>query len=169
MEQAHFPGWKPFMRSVRPRPTAYDDSVVKATTKEILKRLPRYGIAYSGDEEAVESIERAILVNSSGYNVCRDLEWDGWDMEDERVADVFMGTYSLRDRVLQEEIARWVEDTQAEPKFEIGQKVRFVAGKVVTEGVVFKIYRPQAQYGVRIDDTERVLRLVDYEKCEAVA
>ena len=152
MEQMVIEGINPFMKSNRPRPGLFDETVLRKTAEELARRAIKEcsGLREEEFEEIVQDILVEVDSYSSGYQICRNLESAGWYFDGDDLVDVFGEMGVIRHRFHREAVKQWVIDAQIEPSFEVGAKVVFFHKdkREDVRGEIAKVERETGEYVV---------------------
>lgn len=117
------------MDTVRPRPKWADQEVVIKAAKRLCEKLvdeiDHFVVQYEEDEEVVlEQVADAIRYEDDGYRICRALDSDGWDVDEDWVR-VCSDTRSFKLSVLQDMVQAWVKETGVKSALKVGDRVLF--------------------------------------------
>lgn len=158
-----------------PRPTLYDPRVLRPAATDLVEDFKRATGEKVDEEDAIHSVSEAIRYDDDGYDVCRNLDNDGWDC-DAQMVEIMDNAGFYKSRYHDGLVAEWVKDNNIAPPFPLGTKVRFTRGmKGPLVGEIIRIDSEKAQYLVFCADQGHVREgigthgcMVEYEKCEAV-
>lgn len=161
------------------RPTRYSEAVIHAAADACWRSLcenDREFADYSPEDVAgsLESLRGALSGSSEdGYDICRDLERDGWTVDAPLVEHMDGGW--LRS-ALDDAIRAWVQREGIVPRLEVGDKVTYelprglLGRREQKTGHVLRIERDRAQYvlsdGERFPHNGQGGWLKDFEEVE---
>jgi hypothetical protein len=121
--------------------------VIEKTAKLMADELREYPDLAESGEELEDDIAKAIhhACSTDGYKICRQLDFMGWDC-DEELVDAFSKTHFHHITAVNESWKKWVEDNKLEPKYSIGDNVVFEMRGKEEFGEVARVYPDLLRY-----------------------
>ena len=150
------------------RPTSKTPAVQEAAIEETLKQVIEwFGNDWQGQgrEEVKKQLAAALRWGQNGYQSARDLERDGWSPDAELVEILDGHDEHGPERAA---VKAWVKETEPQPAFKVGDKVKSKWGDKPVGGVVKALYSETAQYAIRLpEQSTNEAALVNWEDTEA--
>lgn len=131
-----------------PRPKIDKEIITKAAKvfiKDNIGSLPDDIAA----EDLVGHLVKHFADYKNGFELAKDLEWEGWDIDAEtvQVLDDF-GNYVTKS--LHQAEKEWIEQNNIQPPFPENTEVEYMYGRVLRKGVITGIYPHRAgMYEIR--------------------
>lgn len=148
--------------STMPRPKESDDAIMLAAAREFAPFCARWDPSSTPDDW-VEALYKARHHWDDGYRLARALEDGSCVMPDAALVEILDGAGFTLSRVRDREVRLWVGIVGFEPRYAVGDKVKWPRG----EGVVSDIEVDTARYVIAKDGATRGGTLVDAELVEA--
>ena len=117
------------MDNMNSRPKWTDQEVVTKAAKKLCEKLANefedFGVQYEEDEEGIlQQVVDAIMYEDDGYCICRRLDSDGWDVDEDWVR-VCSDTRIFKLNVLRDMVQAWVKETGVKSALKVGDRVLF--------------------------------------------
>jgi hypothetical protein len=139
------------------RPTIYDENVIKQTIEDFYPRVVVY-LKSSGftdedfDEEYVAKIKQelysAVEYTDDAYSICRNLEYDYWEIDDE-LLDLMGNIIHKKYDALENIVKSWVKENNIRLKYFEGDEVTYQNTRTETEhGKIISRNHEEATYTI---------------------
>lgn len=131
------------------RPNRFSKEVVAKTARKIaldLSTLPdSEEFGEEVEKDVAEAIHRACTIDA--YKVCKQLEYLGWEIDEELVDEIRSHAYTHQIKATNEATKQWIEDNNYELRFEVGDTVKFTHPRGHEEfGEITKVFPELLRY-----------------------